>query len=156
MALKINLYKNKNSESDNYGKVYGRVEVSTPMSIAELAAHIAEHGSIVTEDVLVAVLKKAAKCIRELVLKGQSVKLDDLCILKPAVSCKPAASVEAFELGTNVKVVRLLCSPTGKMRRTLLTTDAVLAYTSLAQRIKNGEVTLSNQKGKYLEEATQP
>ena len=37
MSLKINLYKNKNQESHQFGKVYGRVENSKPIGIDELA-----------------------------------------------------------------------------------------------------------------------
>ena len=64
--LKINLYKNKNQESRQFGKVYGRVENNEPIDIEGLSEHIAMHGSQYTKDVIYGVLIKAAACIKEL------------------------------------------------------------------------------------------
>ncbi|MCR4808633.1 MAG: hypothetical protein K5896_02090, partial [Prevotella sp.] len=50
----------------------------------------------------------------------------------------------------NIKSVRMQCRPTGKSVPKLMTAAAQIGYTSLAQRIKNGEATLSSRKGEYL------
>ena len=66
----------------------------------------------------------------------------------------PANDVEAFSLGKatraadgsfdssngNVKYVRMHCRTTGNATQARMTQDAELGYTSMAQRIKNGEV----------------
>ena len=149
--LEIDFYKNKNQESRQYGKVYGRIHNRDPWEIDRLAEHIAMHGSPYTRDVIHAVLIKAADCIKHLVLEGQPVKLADLCIFKATAVSTPAVSVEKFDLSQNIKAVRLGCRATGATRIKSMRDDVQLAYTSLAQRIKDGEATLSSEKGKYLE-----
>ena len=149
--LKIDLYKNKNQEARNFGKVYGRVNNNEPIDIDGLAKHIALHGSPYTRDVIQGVLSRAADCIKELALSGQPVKLGDLAIFKASVVSKPAVSVEKFDLSEHISKVKLLCQATGEMLAKNLTNEAQLGYTSMAMRLKNGEATLSSEKGKYLE-----
>ena len=150
--LRIDLYKNKNQESRQYGKVYGRVNNNEPIDIFALAKHISLHGSQYTRDVIQGVLLKAADCVKELVLEGQPVKFADLCIFKASAISTPAVSVEKFDLAQNIKKIKLQCRATGEMLKKNLTADARLMYTTMAEKLKNGEATLSNEKGKYLED----
>ncbi len=150
--LQIDLYKNKNQESRQYGKVYGRVHNVDPIEIDELARHIAAHGTVYTRDVVQGVLTKAADCVKELCLSGQPVKFADLCIFKCSAISTPAVSVEKFDLAQNIKKIKLQCRATGEMLKKNLTADARLMYTTMAEKLKNGEATLSNEKGKYLED----
>ncbi len=149
--LRIDLYKNKNQESRNFGKVYGRVNNLEPVGIQKLAEHIASHGSPFTVDTIYGVLIAAVRCIRELALGGQPVKIDNLAIFKASVISVPAVSVEKFDLQQNIKKTKLLCQATGDCVPKQMTASSSLMYTSLAQKLKNGEATLSNEKGKYLE-----
>ena len=149
--LRIDLYKNKNQESRQYGKVYGRVNNLEPVGIAELSQHIHAHGSPFTVDTIYGVLIAASRCIRELALGGQPVKIDNLAIFKASVISVPAVSVEKFDLQQNIKKVRLCAVATGEVSRKRLTDEAMLGYTSMGNRLKAGEATLSNEKGKYLD-----
>jgi hypothetical protein len=79
------------------------------------------------------------------------VKLDDLVIFTPSVISKPAESAEKYDLGTHIKSVKMTARATGDMRKAILTKTARLGYTSLAQRVKAGELTLSSTKGEYIE-----
>ena len=162
--IKLDLYKYKVAGKDNTGKIYARANNDDPIGIEGLAEHIQSHGSPYTYDVILGVLAKVASCVRELVLGGTPVKIDNLCIFTPAVTTLPANDVERFSLGKatraddgtydssngNVKSVRMHCRLTGKAAQASMTKDAVLGFTSLAQRIKNGEAILSNRKGEYL------
>ena len=154
--LKINLYKNKNQESRQFGKVYGRVENNEPIDIEGLSEHIAMHGSQFTKDVIYGVLIKAAACIKELALSGQPVKLGNLAIFKAAVTSSPAQSAEKFDLRTNITAVRLQVRGTGATATKEMAKGAQLQLTDSAQRIVNGEVQLSNEKGKYLDGTVNP
>ncbi|MBO4811938.1 MAG: hypothetical protein J5552_10330 [Prevotella sp.] len=149
--LEIDFYKNKNQESRQFGKVYGRVHNKDPWEIDRLSTHISQHGSPYTRDVIFAVLIKAADCIKHLVLEGQPVKLADLCIFKATAVSAPAVSVEKFSLDEHIKAIRLGCRATGATRIKNMKGDVQLSYTTMAQRIKDGEATLSSEKGKYLE-----
>ena len=148
--IRLNLYKNKIQGHKNFGKVYGRAESNKMIGIPELAAHIAEHGTLYTKDVIQGVLSKIAACIKELTQGGTPVKIDDLCIFRASVTAKPANDVEHFEVGENIKSVRLQCTPTGACAKANYTASASLGYSSLAQRVKSGEIELSSVKGEYI------
>ena len=150
--LKVNFYKNKRQNDKNFGKVYVRASNSKPITIAELSEHMAEHSTVFSPATVLGVLTEAVKCIRELCLMGVPVKLENLCIVKPSVLAKPANDVEHFDLKENIKGVRLQFTGTGKCTRAEITDDAMIGYTSLAKRIKNGELILSNTKGEYIED----
>lgn len=152
--LKINLYKNKNAQSTGFGKIYGRVENAQPIGIDEMAKHMSEHNTPYSPGAIKGILTDMTSCIKELMLMGQPVKLADLAIFKASAVSTPAVSVDEFDLSTNIKKVRLCAIATGIVTRKQLTADASLGYTSMAQRIKNGEATLSGDKGKYLTSTT--
>ena len=60
---KVYLRKYQNNNSKNlkaYGKWFLRVKHLDTMNIRELSAHIAKHGSIYTDDVILGVVTKAA------------------------------------------------------------------------------------------------
>ena len=159
--IELDFYKNKNSRSSGYHKIYARVHKKTPFGIKQLAEHIKQHGSPFTVDVIMGVLSRARICIQELCMDGQPVKLDDLAIFSPAVTAIPANDVDSFDLSIrakggdsgNIKSVRIQCRPTGLTLSKNVTRAAEgggLGYTSLAQRIKSGEVVLSDKKGEYV------
>ena len=158
--LELDFYKNKNSRSTGYHKIYARVHKVKPIDIEGLADHIAEHGSVYTPDVCLGVIRKMASCIKELCMQGQPVKLDNLCIFSPAVTSLPANDVDSFDLSIrpkggdsgNITKVRIQCRTTGLSTNENVTRSATgqLGYTSLAQRIKSGEVVLSDKKGEYI------
>ena len=160
--IKLNFYKNKIQGHKNFGKVYARAKNNKPIEIEGLAKHIAQHGSPYTKDIILGVLSKIAGCVRELVLDGNPVKIADLCIFTPAVTTCPATDAEHFTLtratraangsysGGNIVTVRMMCRTTGEASREHMTQDAELGYTALAEKIKAGELTLSNTKGEYI------
>jgi len=150
--LKVNFYKNKRQGHKNYGKLYVRAENAEPIGISELAEHMAEHDTPFSPGTINGILTDMVRCIRELMLMGQPVKLDNLAIFKASIESKPANDLETFDLKTNVKNVKLLAIATGKVTRAELTDDAFLGYSSLAKRIKAGELILSDVKGEYISE----
>ena len=148
--IKINFYKNKRQNDQNYGKVYGRAENAAPISIDQLAEHMAQHNTPFSPGTIKGIITDMVNCIKELILMGQPVKLDNLAIFKASVVSKPANDVETFDLNSNVKNLKLLAIATGRLTRKELSEDAMLGYSSLAQRIKAGEVVLSTRKGEYV------
>lgn len=148
--LKINFYKNKREGDENFGKVYGRAENAAPIGIDELAEHMADHQTPFSTGTIRGILTDMVKCIKELILVGQPVKLDNLAIFKASIVSTPADDVESFDIDTNVKTLKLLALATGRLTRKELTKSAQLGYTSLAQRVKKGEIALSDKKGEYV------
>ena len=72
------VYQNKNDQNAAYGKYYGRIVHTETLNTHKLARHIAEHGSVYTEDVVAGVLTKAESCIVEMLLESKKIKLEGL------------------------------------------------------------------------------
>ena len=158
--IKLDFYRDKRQGNVNFGKYYARAKNNEPIGIPGLAKHIHQHGSLYTEDVILGVLNKIATCVKELVLEGTPVKIDDLCIFTPAVTTLPADTPEDFSLVKradenategNIVKVRMHCRTTGNAVPKEMTKDATLGYTSLAAKVKAGAITLSSAKGVYIE-----
>lgn len=107
IEMRVNLRKNTNEKSDQFGKLYAELDVNKTLSLRGLAAHIAEHGSIYTRDVIVGVLTKLSECIPELVAQGQPVKLDGLGTFYPTAKNVPGglADIAAAKATTPAAVV---------------------------------------------------
>ena len=58
------------------------------MSLKGFAKHLAEHGKLASYDMLVLVLQNIVGCLKELILQGQSVKLDGLGTFRPTIEGK--------------------------------------------------------------------
>ncbi len=72
------VYQSQNSYSQSYGKFYGRIVHTETLNTRKLAKHIAEHGSVYTQDVVEGVLTKAEACIVEMLLESKKIKLEGL------------------------------------------------------------------------------
>ena len=72
------VYQNKNENNHAFGKYYGRIVHTETLNTRRLAKHIAEHGSVYTQDVVEGVLTKAEACIVEMLLESKKVKLEGL------------------------------------------------------------------------------
>ena len=83
VEMKVNLRKNTNEKSDQFGKYYAELERKRTLSLRGLAKHITDHGSIYTRDVVEGVLIKLTQCVPELLAQGQPVKLDGLGTFYP-------------------------------------------------------------------------
>ena len=143
--LKINLYRNNNSDSVYYGKVYGRVENAEPIGVEQLAKHMSEHNTPYSQGVIKGILTDMVSCIKELMLMGQPVKLSDLAIFKATVESSPANDAKSFDLGKHIKKVKLCAQATGEMKQKQLTAEGLLCFTSLAEEIRAGRAQLKTK-----------
>ena len=142
MSLKINLYRNNNQKSKNYGQVYGRAHNSKPIGIPELAKHMSDHNTPYSKGVIQGILTDMVSCIKELMLLGQPVKISDLCIFKAQVVSSGADTAKDYDLRKNIKAVRLSAHATGEVSRKKLKEDSVLEFTKLAEAIRAGQAEL--------------
>ena len=84
----IELYLSKvteNSETETAGKTYARVDYKETLEISDMARHMAEHNTAFSEGLILGVLTDFVKCVREMVLNGNTVKIDNLAIFKATV-----------------------------------------------------------------------
>ena len=134
------------SESEQAGKYYARVSYKETMSVQDMAHHMAEHNTMFSEGSICGILIDFVKCVREMVLMGNTVKIDNLAIFKATVEAngletlydaeqdKVAQAIigtlaEGAKTGAAVKVVKLLAQSTGDFTRDELKKDVKLAWT---------------------------
>ena len=149
MATNIRIYKNNNKKSKAYGKYYGRVKATEVLNTKKLARHIAEHGSIVTEDVLLATINKMTKCIKHLLMDGKNVKLDGLGTFYLSVTSTGDSDATKFSAADNIKHVQIKFRPDASAdsevsnNRMLLDTQLVIedSYVNPADATQNTNVS---------------
>ena len=161
----IELYLSKvteNSETEQAGKLYARVSYKQAMTIQDMARHMAEHNTVFSEGSILGVLTDFVKCVREMVLMGNTVKIENLAIFKATVEANALevlydaeqdkvalASIgtlaEGQKTGAAVKTIKLLAQSTGDFTRDELKKDVKLAWTDKTKAeiaaAKGGETT---------------
>jgi len=158
--LELNVYKNTDSTSAQYGKAYARVDYKEMFDVSKLAKHMSEHNTPFSEGTIRGILTDMVKCIRELTLNGNTVKIENLAIFKASVQSNPCsrygvmrASIgsktvrvngETVETGNAVKSLKLLAQATGEYMRDELNKDAVLGWTKKAQDAINADKAVMN------------
>ena len=149
----IELYLSKvteNSETEMAGKTYARVNYKQSLTISDMARHMAEHNTVFSEGSILGVLTDFVKCVREMVLNGNTVKIANLAIFKatveanglevlydPATDKTVTAAIGELKSGDKtgpaVKTIKLLAQSTGEFTRDELKKDARLSWTDKAR-----------------------
>lgn len=125
--IKFVLKKNNNESSGAYGKYYAYPVVEETMDLEALAQHMEEHNSGFSEAMCVGVLKAMVKCIKEQLLSGKNVKIDNLAIFSCGIRNKQgAASEEEFTVSNNIEGIKLRARATGMLSNANLNLQATL------------------------------
>ena len=80
------------------GYWYARAVCDETYDTEKLARHMSEHNTPYSPGVIHGVLKDMINCIKELVLDGKNVKLNDLAIFSVGLKSAGAANLEDFTL----------------------------------------------------------
>ena len=130
--IKYILKQNTNKTSTSYQKYYARPVIEQTMNLQELAKHMSEHNSGFSHAMCVGVLTAMVRCIKEMVLEGKNVKIDDLAIFSCGIKnvSGGAASEDDFTVAKNIKGVKLRARATGELSNTQLNLDAQLKKAS--------------------------
>ena len=97
------------------------------LDIEALAKHMSDHHTPYSPGVIKGVLTDMVNCIKELVLDGKNVKLDDLAIFSCGIIPNHGADKpEDFKVSTHIKGVRLRARATGKLSTKNLNLEATL------------------------------
>lgn len=124
--IRYKLYTNNNAKSDNYKKVFARTYSDDTLETEALAKHMSEHNTPYSQGVIHGVLKDMINCIKELVLDGKKVKLNDLAIFSVGIRGTCANTVAEFSVAKNVKGLKLNARSTGELSSSAVTNDAQL------------------------------
>ena len=153
--VELNVYKNTDSTSAQYGKAYCRVDYKQTFDVPMLAKHMAEHNTPFSEGTIRGILTDMVKCIRHLTLDGNAVKIENLALFKASVQSNPCSRYgvmratignktarvngQNVETGNAVKNVKLLAQATGEYTMAELNKDAALGWTKKAQDAINAD-----------------
>ena len=156
--IELNVYKNNDETSEQYGKAYARVDYKEQYDVSKLARHMSEHNAPFSEGTILGILTDMVKCIRELTLNGNTVKIENLAIFKASVESNPCSRYGVMrasigepttkvgnvttETGNAVKSMKLLAQATGEYMREELNKDVVLGWTTKAQELINADKAL--------------
>lgn len=114
--IKYVVRQNNNETSLAYGKFYAYPVVEETIDLNGLARHMEEHNSGFSEAMCVGVMKAMVKCIKEQLLAGKNVKIDDLAIFSCGIRNKEGAdSAEEFSTSANIAGVKLRARATGTL-----------------------------------------
>lgn len=100
-TIKYKKYQNKATTSKVYGKWFGRA-VHELLEFDEFIEHMAKHHCVYSEGVLRGVLIEMEICLRELLLEGKAVRMDDLGIFALSIANKPGGADKAEDYTTNL------------------------------------------------------
>ena len=91
----VGLQGNPMNENDPQ-KAYASIQYAERVKLPQLAQHIMEHGSPYTRDMIVGVTAALIDCMREFLIEGHKVELDDLGTFYVTISNKAAKSIKEF------------------------------------------------------------
>ena len=130
--IKYILKKYMNPRSSIFRKWLAYPVIEETLDLAALAKHMANHSSPYSEGVIYGVLKDMVKCIKEQLLEGKNVKIDDLAIFSVGIknSKGGADSEEVFNVTKHISSVKLRARATGELIAKNLNLDASLRKAS--------------------------
>ncbi|MBQ4386187.1 MAG: hypothetical protein II822_01060 [Prevotella sp.] len=158
LELNLTLNTNSNLQANGYdpnGKYYARVETKEQYDLQKLAKHMHQHNTAFSTGLIVGVLTDMVACMKELILEGNTVKIDNLGIFKASVGANgltltAGAKVSAGqgsqrtdqELQADitrqqfaVSCVKLIMQASGDTAKDDMSDDARLTFTSKAKEL---------------------
>ena len=109
------------------GKWFAKNVVEETIDLDGLAGHMNNHNSPYSKGVIKGLLTDMIGCIKELLLEGKNVKIDDLAIFSLGIKNKEmAAKEEDFTVSKNISGVKLKARATGDLMSKSLNLEATL------------------------------
>ena len=130
--IKYELKKNNNPKMANaYKRYYAFPVVEDTIDLAGLAKHMENHNTGFSEAMCTGVIKAMVKCIKEMILDGKNVKIDDLAIFSCGIKNNCGSETEEqFTVKDNIQCVKLRARATGTLNRSNLNLEASLRRVS--------------------------
>ena len=160
VPMLIDIVKNTNTESKNYGMYYGRIFKRDGLNLKGFARHISEHGSLVKYDLAVLVLQNIVSCLKEMAVQGIPVKLDGLGTFSPGIVGIGADSIAEYDTATHIKGVKLNFAPEAsgydedKLTKKQLLSEAVFQLNDyvVPHQVTTTDPNTGKTKTKYWQE----
>ena len=127
-----------------YGKWFAKNVVEETFDLDALAEHMSNHNSPYSKGVIKGLLTDMISCIKELLLEGKNVKIDDLAIFSLGIKNKVMADTEEdFTVSKNISGVKLKARATGELMSKSLNLEATLKKATYV----NGKLTSTDNSG---------
>lgn len=128
------------------GHYYAKAVVRQSLTTEDLVEHMANHNSTYSEGTIVGVIKDMTKCVRELILDGCSVKIDNLGVFAASIVNNEGglATLENFNISKLVKGVKMNCLGTGDLSKAKIGTDYKLQHVTSYDSDQLVESTTTN------------
>ena len=126
--LKYQIYQSKLAGTSAYGKFYARIVTDQSIDVASLAEHMANHNTPFSRGTIKGILEDAISCIKELLLDGKRVQLDNLVSFGLGIEhIMGAETADQFSVQRNVRSVKLIAQGIGTFSKSTLTSGASLS-----------------------------
>ena len=127
-----------------FGKWFAKNVVEETINLDALAEHMSNHNSPYSKGVIKGLLTDMISCIKELLLEGKNVKIDDLAIFSLGIKNKLMANTEEeFTVSKNIEGVKLKARATGELMSKTLNLEATLKKATFI----NGKLTPASSSG---------
>ncbi|WP_051651920.1 DNA-binding protein [Prevotella sp. P6B1] len=121
-----------------FGKWFAKNVVEETIDLDALAEHMSTHNSPYSKGVIKGLLTDMIGCIKELLLEGKNVKIDDLAIFSLGIKNKEMAlKEEDFTMSKNIEGVKLKARATGDLMSKSLNLEATMKKATFV----NGKLT---------------
>ena len=126
--LKFQIYQSQLKGTSAYGKYFARIVTDQSLDIDGLATHMADHNTPFSRGTIKGILEDAVGCIKELLLDGKRVQLNNLVSFGLGIEhAEGADTADKFSVQRNVKSVKLIAQGIGSFSKSTLTSGARLA-----------------------------
>ena len=126
--LKFQIYQSQLKGTSAYGKYFARIVTDQSLDIDGLATHMADHNTPFSRGTIKGILEDAVGCIKELLLDGKRVQLNNLVSFGLGIEhTEGADTADKFSVQRNVKSVKLIAQGIGSFSKSTLTSGARLA-----------------------------
>lgn len=127
IMIKFVLKKNLNKTSAAFNKWYAYPVIEQTMNLRQLAKHMAQHNAGFSEAQCLGVMTAMVACIKEMILDGKNVKIDDLAIFSCGIrNTGGAQTEEEFNVTEHIKTVKFRARATGELSSKQLDLAATL------------------------------
>lgn len=125
--IKFVLKKNANKTSAAFNKWYAFPVIEQTINLRQLAKHMAQHNAGFSEAQCLGVMTAMVACIKEMILDGKNVKIDDLAIFSCGIrNIGGAKTEEEFNVTEHIKTVKFRARATGELSSKQLDLAATL------------------------------
>ena len=129
------LKQNKNMASASYGKWYAYPVIEETIDLDALAEHMSNHNTPFSKGAIKGMLTDMVNCIKELLLEGKNVKIEDLAIFSLGIKNRSGAnSASEFSVTQHIKGVKFRARATGELVAKNLNLEATLKKASATSK----------------------